>query len=83
VTCNCGGALESENETIMRVLGIDPNSPVMKRAEEYRLRFVELEKEEMKVDSDEEEEEEQVAGHVDDESERDDDDEGYVGVRLI
>ena len=55
----------------------------MKRAEEYRLRFVELEKEEMKVDSDEEEEEEQVAGHVDDESERDDDDEGYVGVRLI
>ena len=74
--------MESENETIMRVLGIDPNSPVMKRAEEYRLRFVELEKDEMKVDSDEEEEE-QVAGHVDDESERDDDDEGYVGVRLI
>ena len=67
----------------MRVLGIDPNSPVMKRAEGYRLRFVEQEKEEMKVDSDEEEEEEQVAGQGDDDSEKDDNDEGYVGVRLI
>ena len=40
----------------MRILGIDPSSEVMQKAEQFRKRFVEEEEEMMKKDSDIEEE---------------------------
>ena len=76
-TCTCGAAGESEDNAIMRLLGIDPSSEVIKAAERFRQRFVREEEEEMKdsdeVDQDNEEE--------DDEGVSDDD--AIVGVISI
>ena len=47
--CTCSASGENEDEVIMGILGIDPDSEIVKKAELFRKRFVE---EEMKVESD-------------------------------
>ena len=68
----------------MRILGIDPSCELMKRAEEYRQRFVEEEEEEMKEDGDEGEHG-QLGDHREDEGmhAESDEEDVVVGVRLI
>lgn len=78
--CSCGASGENEDNVIMRILGIDPSSEVMQKAEQFRKRFVEEEEEMMKEDSDIEEED-QVGD--DDEEERDGDEEDNEVVGVI
>jgi len=56
----CGETVESEDEAILRILGIDNYGEWLRRAQENRLKFVKEEEEEMEGESDEGEEDKNI-----------------------